>query len=233
MSTVLHNNNNHVTLKPDQIIDYLLEHRDFFQQHPTVLKRLELPQVVGKNTISLQAHQVNALRQTLQTERNQLQGLLNNAINNEKILQGLHQITLCLLAQRSASYILEAVQESIAHIFGLQDTAIRLWGTEDVYKDLMCNQPVSDDIKTFVDSLKYPYCGTSLNFRALEWLPRPVASVAMVALRITPNGQAFGLFIVGSQDAHHFTPDKNTDFLVQLGQVLSASLGRMLPPYSR
>jgi uncharacterized protein YigA (DUF484 family) len=214
------------------VIDYLLEHREFFQEHAYLLKRLELPHTVGENTISLQAKQVNVLRQSLNANEARLEALLVNAKNNELIAQGLHQITLCLLAQRSVGALLEAVQESIAYVFGLQDTAVRLWGTDSIYHKQACNQPVSDDLITFAEGLKTPYCGTNLHFAATAWLSRPVASLGMVALRVTPNAKAFGLFIIGSQDAQHFSSDKNTAFLAQLGQILSASLGRMLPPYS-
>jgi uncharacterized protein len=214
------------------VVDYLLEHRSFFQDHAYLLKRLELPHTVGTNTISLQAKQVNVLRQSLNANEQRLEILLRNAKNNELIAKGLHQIILCLLAQRSVSDLLEAAQESIAHVFGLQDTAVRLWGTEAIYYKQVCNQAVEDDIQTFANGLKSPYCGTNTHFSATAWLSRPVASLGMVALRVTPNAQAFGLFVIGSQDAQHFTRDKNTDFLAQLGQVLSASLGRMLPPYS-
>jgi uncharacterized protein YigA (DUF484 family) len=228
----LDNSNNLTSINSADVAAYLLANRDFFQHQTNLLKRLELPHIVGENTISLQAKQVNALRQTVILHESQLTMLLNNARNNESIAQGLHQITLCLLAQRSVGALLEAAQESIAHVFGLQDTAFRLWGTEPLYHSIACNQLVSEDVKTFADGLKQPYCGSNVNFRVTEWLPREVASLAIVALRVTPNSQAFGLMLIGSQDAMHFTADKSTDFLVQLGQIMSASLGRMLPPYS-
>ncbi len=221
-----------MVLNESMVVDYLLEHRSFFQDHPYLLKRLELPHTVGANTISLQAKQVNVLRQSLNTNEERLEALLNNAKANEIIAQGLHQITLCLLAQRSVGALLEAAQEAIAHVFGLQDTAVRLWGTEEIYHKQACNQVVDEDIKVFANDLKQPYCGTNVNFSATQWLPRPVASLGMVALRVTPNAKAFGLFVIGSQDVGHFTSDKNTAFLSFLGQILSASLGRMLPPYS-
>lgn len=221
-----------IELTETSVIDYLLEHRDFFNTHAHVLKRLELPHIVGANTISLQAKQVNALKQTLSDNVSRLEQLLSHAKANEDIAQQLHQITLCLLAQRSVATIIDAAQEAVAHVFGLQDTAIRVWGTEALYHDLPCNQPVSEDIKTFTDGLKQPYCGAYAPFSATEWLPRPVASLGIIALRVTPNAKTFGLFIIGSQDKEHFSVNKETDFLVQLGQIFSASLGRMLPPYS-
>jgi uncharacterized protein YigA (DUF484 family) len=219
-------------ITPDQVADYLLEHRDFFQHNPSLLSRLELPHVVGENTVSLQAKQVNALREQVLMHETQLTKLLANARNSETITKGMHTLTLSLLAQRTVSGLPLAGQEALGHVFGLQDSAYRLWGTEPLYAKLVCNETVDDDIKTFADGLKQPYCGPSGQFRPLQWLQRDVASVAMVALRVTPNAKAFGLMVIGSQNPSHFTPDKSTDLLAQMGQVFSASLGRMLPPFS-
>ncbi len=219
-------------LTPDQVADYLLEHRDFFQHNAALLGRLELPHIVGSNTVSLQAKQVLALREQVLMHEAQLEKLLANARNSEAITKGMHTLTLSMLAQRTVSGLPLAGQEALGHVFGLQDSAYRLWGTEPLYAKLACNQVVSGDIKVFADSLKQPYCGPADDFAALQWLQRPVASVAMLALRVTPNAKAFGLMVIGSQNPKHFSPDKSTDLLAQLGQVFSASLGRMLPPFS-
>jgi uncharacterized protein YigA (DUF484 family) len=219
-------------LSPEQVADYLLANRDFFQHYPAVLSRLDLPHVVGENTVSLQARQVNALREQLQAHDVQLDTLLSNARNSETIAKGMHTLTLSLLAQRSVNVLPLAGKEALGHVFGLQDSAFRLWGTQALYANLPCNDLVDEDIKTFADGLKQPYCGKAFEFTALQWLQRDVASVAMMALRVTPNAKAFGLMVIGSQDPNHFTSDKSTDLLAQLGQVFSASLGRMLPPFS-
>ena len=215
-----------------QVAQYLLEHRDFFNHHPFVLSRLALPHGEGSNTVSLQVKQVHVLREQLLQYESQLAQLLTNARNSETIAKGMHTLTLSLLAQRTVSGLPLAGEEALGHVFGLQDSAYRLWGTEALYAKLACNAPVHGDVKTFADSLKQPYCGPANDFAALQWLQRGVASVALIALRVTPNAKAFGLMVIGSQDAHHFTVDKSTDLLAQLGQVFSASLGRMLPPYS-
>ncbi len=219
-------------LRPEQVADYLLEHRNFLQHHPAVFAGLELPHTVGENTVSLQAKQVTSLREQVAMHEAQLSTLLANARNSEVIAKGLHTLTLSLLAQRSMRELPLAGQEAMAHVFGLQDSAVRLWDTESLYEKMECNKPVSEDVKTFADGLKQPYVGPNANFSATQWLQRDTASLAMIALRVTPNGKAFGLLIIGSQDPRHFTADKSTDFLTQLGQVFSASLGRMLPPFS-
>jgi uncharacterized protein len=219
-------------LMAQQVSDYLLEHRDFFHHNPLLLSRLELPHVVGTNTVSLQAKQVTVLREQIAMHETQLEALLANARNSETIAKGMHTLTLSLLAQRMVMELPLAGEEALGHVFGLQDSAVRLWGTTPTYASVACNQAVDEDVKTFADGLKQPYCGPVGQFTATHWLERPVASMAMIALRVTPNAKAFGLMVIGSQDAAHFTADKSTDFLVQLGQVFSASLGRMLPEFS-
>ncbi len=219
-------------LQASQIAAYLLAHPDFLQQHPQVLASLDLSHAQTDNTVSLHAKQVQTLRQQLTLHEQQLHALLANARNSGNIAQGLHTLTLSLLAQRSIRELPMAGQEALAHVFGLQDSAVRVWGAKYLYEKMECNKPVSEDIKTFAEGLKEPYCGPNANFSAVQWLDRNVASVAMIALRVTPNGQAFGLLVIGSQDPMHFTTDKSTDFLAQLGHVFSASLGRMLPEYS-
>jgi uncharacterized protein len=221
-----------IVLTAATVCDYLSQYPDFFKFYPEVLEHVQLPDGLVSNRIQRQKKQIDLLKQSLLDNNQQLEQLLKHAKANEEIAQKLHQITLCLLAQRSVALIANAAQEAVAHVFGLQDTAIRVWGAEDIYQDLVCNQAVSEDIKTFADGLKHPYCGVYAQFSVVDWLPRPVESLGIIALRVTPNAKAFGLFVIGSQDKHHFSVHKSTDFLVQLGQILSASLGRMLPPYS-
>jgi uncharacterized protein len=221
-----------LALSDEQVSDYLLAHRDFLMRHPYVLTNVVLPHTEGDNTVSLQARQVQALRERLALHETQLDTLLANARNSESIAKGVHMVTLSLLAQRSVRELPLVGLEALAHVFGLQDSAVRVWGAKEVYEKMECNKPVSEDIKTFADGLKEPYCGPNANFSAVQWLDRNVASVAMIALRVTPNGKAFGLLVIGSLDPMHFSSEKSTDFLAQLGHVFSASLGRMLPEFS-
>ena len=171
---------------------------------------------------------LEALRDQLAIRERELQQLLANARNSESIAANIHKITLSMLAQRSASAVPVAGLAAMAHWFGLQDAAIRLWGVDPVFASLPYAAPVSDDVRTFANGLKQPYCGVNQDFSMVDWLARPVGSLAMLALRITPNAPAFGLLVIGHESAAHFSSDKSTDLLNQLGQVFSAGLGRLL-----
>jgi uncharacterized protein len=220
-------------LRPEQVADYLLEHPDFLQHNLRLLAALELPKAVGDNTVSLHARQTQLLRAQNNEQQERLNAFVANAQASEAIVRKLHTLSLSLLAQRSALHIPEAVMDTVAHVFGLQQVAIRLWGVLAPYEHLPCAQPVDDTTLTFTDGLRKPYCGPNAGFSAVQWLPalaeHPIKSVALVALRTTPQSPAFGLVVLGSMDSQRFTREHDTTVLDLIGQVMSAALGRLMP----
>ena len=173
---------------------------------------------------------IEALRDQLAIREQQLAILIERAKNSESIATNIHKITLSMVAQRSASSVPVAGLEAMAHWFGLQDSAIRVWGVDPAFSSLPFAAPVDQSLLTFANGLKQPYCGPNHDFSVVNWLSRPVGSLAILALRVTPNAPAFGLLVIGHESATHFSADKSTDLLAQLGQVFSAGLGRLLPP---
>ena len=94
-------------LRPEQVADYLLEHRDFFQHNARLLAALELPKAVGDNTVSLHARQTQLLRVQNAELQERLSEFIANAQASEAIVRKLHTLSLSLMAQRSALYIAE------------------------------------------------------------------------------------------------------------------------------
>jgi uncharacterized protein YigA (DUF484 family) len=90
-------------------------------------------------------------------------------------------------------------------------------------------EPVTQDVRTFTDSLKTPYCGTDTEFEAAGWLDAKPKSLALVPLRLEADGPAVGLLVLGSDDAERFTPEMGTTFLESIGQLASAALHRLNP----
>lgn len=220
-------------LRPEQVADYLLEHPQFLHQNPLLLAALDLPKSVGDNTVSLHARQAQLLRQDNDRLQTQVNEFIHNARNSEAIVRKLHELTQSLLAQRTAQDVPQAVVDSVAHVFGLQQVAIRVWGVLEQFQTLSCAAAVSDEVLSFTDGLSQPYCGPNAGFSAVQWLPAidiaPIKSVALLPLRNTPQSAAFGLVVLGSSDATRFTRLHDTTVLTLLSQVLSASLGRLLP----
>ncbi len=90
-------------------------------------------------------------------------------------------------------------------------------------------EPVSQDVRTFTDSLKTPYCGNDTGFEAAGWLDAKPQSLALVPLRLEADGPAVGLLVLGSDDPARFTPEMGTTFLESIAQLASAALHRLNP----
>ena len=69
----------------DQIAEHLAAHPEFFERHPSVLARLQLPHQRGSAAISLVERQVLVLREKHETLEQKLQELIEKKARGEKI----------------------------------------------------------------------------------------------------------------------------------------------------
>lgn len=84
--------NNEASLDSGEIAHFLLNNPGFFEQHPHILPRLDIPHPSGA-AVSLIERQVIALRSRCQELENRLRNLIAVAQDNEKLHQGLHRLT--------------------------------------------------------------------------------------------------------------------------------------------
>jgi uncharacterized protein YigA (DUF484 family) len=86
---------------------------------------------------------------------------------------------------------------------------------------------VSDEVRDYANALTTPYCGNDTTLTAASWLKHPPASFAVLSLRPAPNAPAFGMLVLGSDDAERFAPDMGRAFLLTVGILASAALSRL------
>jgi uncharacterized protein YigA (DUF484 family) len=157
-----------------------------------------------------------------------LNELVRNATANESI--GTHVAKWCsrLLSENDAQRVPGEIALGLAEQFELNHVALRLWNLSEL-PATGYGEPVSQDVRTFTDSLKTPYCGTDTAFEAAGWLDSTPKSLALVPLRLEADGAAVGLLVLGSDDPERFTPEMGTAFLESIGQLASAALHRLNP----
>lgn len=157
-----------------------------------------------------------------------LNELVRNATANESI--GSHLAKWCsrLLSENDAQRVPGEIALGLAEQFELNHVALRLWNLSDL-APTGYGEPTSQDVRTFTDSLKTPYCGTDTDFEAAGWLDSKPKSLALVPLRLEADGPAVGLLVLGSDDPERFTPEMGTAFLESIGQLASAALHRLNP----
>jgi len=229
-----------------QVARFLQQHPDFFQQHASVFANLRVPHPHAPSTISLGERQVMTLRAKAKGLEQTLAQLMHNAANNERISNALLQWACGLLAETER--LPQTLVSSLQAVFELQTVTLKLWGLaalENSEHALNPAVPTQADLPRLAQTLAAPICGTPQNFGSQQsadggqwaaWLSEhfetPPASLAVVPLR-APQGQgegnpdAFGLLLLGSDNAERFTADMQTTFLTALGQLASAALSRL------
>ena len=171
------------------------------------------------------------LRERIKGLERKIMEMIRHGQENVALADRLHRWTLSLLSTLDPLGVPEVLVHELREQFLIPQAGIRLWGVADAFLEMPFAQGCSDDVRSFATSLDAPYVGANASFEAAQWLddPAAIASLAMVPLRAVPGAPAFGLLVLGSPDPTRYTADMGTDFLVQIGELASAGLARLLP----
>ena len=235
-------------LDDELVADWLHAHPDFFDRHADVLSEVRLRHPHGGRAISLVERQVLVLRERNKALEIKMAELIRIGQENDAIGRRLQQLTEDLLRASDAASLPALLTEGLLHGFGVPQVAIRLWGIDGL--DAPWGGEVSPELRRRSDELGKPYCGPNSFPEVAAWLPgggEQTASMAMLALRRTASsnrahdpqapgqpitstpGDAFGLVVLGSDDAARFQAGMGTAFLERLAEIAAASLTRLLP----
>jgi uncharacterized protein len=220
-------------LSEDQISDYLREHPDFFERHPTLLSTLYLPHASG-GAVSLVERQVSVLRQKDVKLERQLKDLIDVARANDVLAAKIHALSLQLLGTGDLETTVRAVEEAVRAGFGADQSVLIVFGEPDDFRQVARGRffrPVRRDdpdlkpFNTFLASSS-PRCGQARDAQ-LEFLFRDdagdIGSVALVPLGAKSDT---GFLAIGSADSHRFHPGMSMDFLARVGDLVAAALAR-------
>jgi uncharacterized protein YigA (DUF484 family) len=208
------------------IAAFLTEHPDFFLEHADVFGALRVPNPHGAGTISLSERQILTLRERNRDLEWRLSQLVRHANSNESIGDRLTRWSSRMLAENNVQHIPGEIAVGLAEIFDLADVALRIWRLPQAPRSGYGEQ-TSDDVHTFADSLRAPYCGTDTGFEAVSWLSQKPQSLALVALRPDANASSIGLLVLGSPDPDRFTADMGSTYLETIGALAGAALNRL------
>ena len=65
-------------------------------------------------------------------------------------------------------------------------------------------------------------------FEASKWLEDGTHITSLALIPLHHGGACYGLLVLGSPDATRYTADMGVDFLLQVGDIASAALARLL-----
>ena len=220
-------------IEAEDVVRYLKEHTDFFEQHVQVLLDLNLPNLHDEKAISISEYQVAALREKNSLLEAKLRELVQCGEENDALGERVHRFSLALLMATSLESCLQAIQYNLREDFAVPHVALRLWPAQGQAGDGQPGLPefsgTSKELRVYAESLTNPACGPHALYETGTWFGEDGArlkSFAMVALRAE---QTFGFLVLASEDPQRFYQGMGTLYLKRLGELISVALKRYLP----
>ena len=214
------------TISADQVKDYLRNHPNFFEQHAKLLAEITLPSPHGSGVISLAERQQLAQRDKIRVLESLMDQMISNAEENEATSAKVHKFCLNLLNQQSFSALQQLISETLRTDFNVTQSLIRIWvkpSNSAITNDAIFTA-ISDEFNEWVIALKKPHCGAKPQ-AAGNFLDSDLQSFAFIPLYKNASDQhAFGVLILGAENAQHFKAGMGTMYLERIGELVAASL---------
>lgn len=215
------------TIDERTIAAYLIQHADFFDRHPDVLRNLRLQHASGR-AVSLIEKQVTALRERNTELRHRLNLLLDNARDNDRLFERSKRLVLALLECHELGDLVDALYYSFDKEFHIPHTRLILFQAPAT----PCNAHIAnlDDAKArlgrHLDASRAQSGGLSDDEIAFlfDRDHTRIGSAAMVPLY---HQTLFGVLAIGHQDATRYQAGMGTLFLTHIAEVLN----RLIPPH--
>lgn len=218
-------------MNADDVVQYLQENPQFFNEHAEVLANIQTPDTTNANkVVSFSDRQITTLRDKNFKLQEKLLELISFGERNDDISTKMHRITLALLTCSSLDDLLHRIKFNLSEDFAVPHTAIRLWGISGNQNNL--EQPefskTSKDVHTIAENLTQPYCGPHVADEIKGWFGEDaphLQSFSTVTLR-TP--QTIGMLVLASPEPQRFNAEMETLHLKRLGELISTTMTRYI-----
>ena len=210
-------------MSPDDVATFLRTHPQFFEQHPELLEKIQVPHPYGGRAIPLSERQTVALREKLKLAEGRLAELIQFGSENDAISEKVHRLAIALVGARDFPALVQSLYFHLREHFAVPHVALRVWG-KSVPMDFPEAQAVSEAERRQAESLGAPHCGPAAEHALLPWFGEAAPHIRSLAL--VPLGQTaiFGLLALGSEDPQRFFPEMGTLYLRRIGELCAAGV---------
>jgi len=216
------------------IVQYLQEHKDFFQSKDDLVEKLTLTHPAGQ-AVSLIERQVDILRDKNTQLNKQLNDLFSIAKDNEHSTQKMHNLILSLLSCHHFHEVASLLQSRLVSEFSVVSVLLKLFSVDNLVLDsnsLICIDEQSAEAKILKKLIykREPVCGyfKQLDNEELQTKQQiDIGSMAVMPLFVDKNN-CFGVLVLGSEDKSHFRAESGTLFLKNLAEIVSYTLVKYL-----
>jgi uncharacterized protein YigA (DUF484 family) len=204
-----------MSMKADNVAEYLQKNPDFFNEHADILTDLLIPHPYGGRTISLSERQMLMLRERVKELEKKLYDWMEIAKENEALQNKVHRYTLAILGVQDSAAQQEIATSKICEVFSIPHAVIRLWR----------EQPPSAEVMAFADEHAKPVCAHQAVHDMQSWFGDSAAHLRSFAyLPLRNDTQSIGMLILASEDAQRFYPEMGTIFLQRIAEIVSRAV---------
>ncbi len=215
-----------------QLLELLKEYPDILVRNPSLLAELEVPHQAGQ-AVSLIERQVGVLRDKSQASEKRLRELMDIARGNQRLAESRHRLAINLLGARDLDDVVSIVLDELGNELGADFAVMRLI-TED--KDKLENKPdifienKTGELKAFSTMMdnRNPVCGRCTREQNVFMFGDDAEQIGSAAIIPLIAGEKLGLLALGGKDEQRFNIAMGTDFLTQIGELVSAALAVQL-----
>ncbi len=223
------------SIEESAVVDYLQSNPDFFERNAHLLTKLRLPHDRGPATVSLVERQVQVLRDKNQSLENKVREFVDVARGNDALSAKIHRLACRLIRARSATQIIEALEMGLREDFGASEWLLvitrkdvpQLTRLEDRHLRVVARE--STDLKafeTFFESAR-PRCGQIRDSQRDYLFGAGTIEIGSAALIPLGPNASDGLLAIGSPDSERFHPTMSTDYLTEIGELVSAAVAEL------
>ena len=201
-------------MKSDDVVRFLQDHPEFFEQNADMLAEINLPHPHGGRTISLSERQMLTLRDKVKSLEKKLRELIEFAKENDALQLKVHQFNCALFGPHDRDTLQSLVAHNLNDIFAVPHVALHLWKDE----------PPSSEVLAFADEHALPVCAHHAIADTQNWFGESGSHLRSFAyLPLRANGQTIGLLVLGSEDKERFYPEMGTVFLQRIAETLGSA----------
>ncbi len=211
-----------------QLISLLKENTDILNRHPELLAVLEVPHQSG-GAVSLIERQVSVVRDKAHTQNKHWRELMGVARDNERLATSRHNLALHLFAAHDYDEVVSIVLDTLSQELAADHAVIKLFSdnAETIEQSAGLFVDANDEalvaFKTMLEH-KNTVCGKSTSEQKQYLFADEADEIASVAIIPLVAGANLGLIGLGASDAERFNASMGTEFLSQIGELISASL---------
>ena len=211
-----------------QLLELLKDYPDILVRNPALLAELEIPHESGQ-AISLIERQVGVLRDKLRTTDKRLRELMDIARGNERLAESRHRLAINLLGSHDLDDVISIVLDELGNELGadfavirlITDNSDRLNDKPELFIDK--NTAELNAFSTMLDNRK-SLCGRCTDEQNHFLFGEDADQIGSAAVIPLAAGSKLGLLGLGGKDERRFSIAMGTEFLSQIGELVSAAL---------